>query len=354
MVAILYLILAILLFSLLIFVHELGHFITAKLFGVQVNEFSMFMGPAIWKKQKGETLYAIRTIPIGGYCAMEGENGDSDNPRAFTNAKVWQRLIILAAGSFMNVVIGFLICLIFTSVFYTGHMPGKTITDFRENCPYQSEELFHQGDELYAIDGERVYILNDFFILLDRNETQIYDFVVLRDGEKVELQDVEFKTVEYEDGPAYGIVVQSEEKTVASVLSYTWNQCVDFVRIVRMSLVDLFTGRVGVKDMSGPVGIVKVVVQEGTASETVGFGILNVLYIFSLIAINLAVMNMLPIPALDGGRAACLLITALVEKILRRKIDPKYEGYLHGAFMIFLLIFMAFITLKDVIQVFGG
>ena len=349
-----YIVLAILLFGVLILVHEFGHFITAKLFGVQVNEFSLFMGPAIWKKQVGETLYSLRCIPIGGYCAMEGEDGESENPRAFTNAKVWKRLIILAAGSFMNVVIGLLICGIFTSIYFTDYIPGKQIESFRENCPYQAEELLHEGDVLYSIDSERVYVLNDFYILMDRNEEQVYDFVVLRDGHKVEINDFEFKPVDYNGETAYGINLKSEDKTVGTVLGYTWNQCIDFVRLVRMSFVDLFSGKASVKDMSGPVGIVSIVVDQGTSSETIGFGVLNVLYIFSLIAINLAVVNMLPVPALDGGRVVCLLVTAAAEKILRRKINPKYEGYLHGAFMVLLLLFMAFITVKDVFQFFGG
>lgn len=349
-----YIVLAVLLFGIMIFVHEFGHFITAKLFGVQVNEFSLFMGPALWKKQKGETLYALRCIPIGGYCAMEGEDGESENPRAFANAKVWKRLIILVAGSFMNVLIGLLICGLVTSLYFTDYIPGKQIESFRDGCPYQAEMLLHEGDELYSIDGERIYVIDDFYILLRRNPKQVYDFVVLRDGEKVELNDFAFRPVDYGEEIRYGINLKNQEKTVETVLDYTWNRYIDFVRLVRFSVEDLIFGSAGVKDMSGPVGIVSVVVEQGKNAQTVGLGVLNVLNIFSMIAINLAIVNMLPIPALDGGRAVCLLVTAAAEKILRRKINPKYEGYLHAGFMVALLLFMAFITVKDVFQVIGG
>jgi len=348
-----YIVLAILLFGVLVFVHELGHFITAKLSGVQVNEFSLFMGPALIKKQKGETLYALRCIPIGGYCAMEGEDGDSDNPRAFGNAKLWKRLIILVAGSFMNFVAGVLIAVLFVSIRFDV-LPGTTFGTFAEGCPYESESAFQVGDTIYSIDGERVYIGGDISMLLARSSTQVYDVVVIRDGKKVELKDLELKTRDYNGEERYGFTFPVREKTVGSVLAYSWNQCRDFARLVRLGLQDLITGKAGLNEMSGPVGIVSVVTQAGKESATVGIGVLNVLYFFSFIAINLAVMNLLPIPALDGGRVVCLLLTALVEKIIRRKLNPKYEAYLHGAGMVILLLFMAFITFKDIFKLFGG
>ena len=348
-----YVVLAILLFGVLIFVHEFGHFFTAKLFGVRVNEFSLFMGPAIWKKQRGETLYALRCIPIGGYCAMEGEDGESDDPRAFGKAKVWKRLIILVAGAFMNFLTGFLITVIFTSVFFQSYLPGTQISGFMDGCPYASETGFRAGDVLYSIDGERVYIQNDFDMLLDRNASQVYDIVVLRDGEKVALEDFELKLLDYDGEQKFGFLIAAREKTVGGVLSYSWNSCRDFARLVRMGIEDLLTGRAGVSEMSGPVGIVSVVTEQGKQSETVGLGILNVLYLFAFIAVNLAVMNLLPIPALDGGRVVCLLVTAAAEKILRRKINPKYEGYLNAGFMIVLLALMVLITFKDIFSLFS-
>lgn len=343
-----YIILAILLFGVLILVHEFGHFITAKLSGVQVNEFSLFMGPAIWKKQKGETLYALRCIPIGGYCAMEGEDGDSDNPRAFGRAKIWKRLIILVAGSGMNFLIGLLITVLVMSL-GGNYLTTTQIASIEEGRPFAAQ--LQPGDAFYSIDGERVYIGNDITMLLDREEAGIHDLVIVRNGEKLRLDNVPLKRdFVTENGKLYGFTIGVKEKTFGSVLSYSWNNCRDFVRIVRLGLSDLFTGRMGVKDMSGPVGIVSVVTEQGKQAESMADGVLYVLYLFGFIAINLAVMNLLPIPALDGGRAVCLLVTAVAEKLLRRKLDPKYEAYLNGAFMILLLAFMAFITFKDVFQ----
>lgn len=346
-----YIILSVLLFGVLILVHEFGHFITTKLFGVQVNEFSLFMGPAIWKRKRGETLYAVRTIPIGGYCAMEGEDGDSDNPRSFSHARVWKRLIILVAGSFMNLVIGVLICGIFTSIVYADYLPAKRVSGLNEF--YTAADGFQVGDEFYSINGERVYVRSDIPMLLRRTPADSYQVVVLRDGSKVPFQ-AEYRDYDGDGTPEFGLLMEGEETTLGGVISYTLHQCMDFSRLVRLGLVDLITGNVGVKDMSGPVGIVSTVVQEGKNAQSVGEGVLYVLYLFSFIAINLAVMNLLPIPALDGGRVVTLLLTTLLQKIFRRKINPKYEGYINGGFMILLLLLMAFITFKDIFQLFGG
>ncbi len=337
----------------MIFVHELGHFLTAKLSGVQVNEFALFMGPAIWKKQKGETTYSLRCIPIGGYCAMEGEDGESDNPRAFGRARVWKRLIILVAGSFMNFLCGFLILLLVLG-FTGGGFYTRQITGIVPERPFA--ETLQTGDELVAINGERVYVGADITMLLDRDTDGCQDITVHRNGEKLKLKNVPIaRDYIAEDGTArYGFHIGTEEKTFASVLSNAWRNCLDFARLVRLGLQDLFTGRAGLKDMSGPVGIVSEVAKQGTQAESVGAGIVQVLYLFSFIAVNLAVMNLLPIPALDGGRVVCLLVTTAAEKILRRKINPKYEGYLNGAFMILLLAFMGLIVFKDVFQLFGG
>jgi len=349
-------IIAILIFSFLIFIHELGHFVAAKLSGVQVNEFSMFMGPAIFKKQKGETLYSIRCIPIGGYCAMEGEDGDSDNPRAFGKAAWWKRLIILVAGSFMNMVAGILIMVL---VF----LPSKAVAlpeieSFTDYCTICGENGLQVGDKLVAMDGERIYLQSNFEQMLYLNPGDVHDLVVDRNGERVELNDfyMEKHTV-MEDGQEvqkYGFSFKVVEPDLGLKLKIGWYNCVDSVRMVRLSLQMLLTGKAGFQDMSGPVGIVDQMVQVAEVSQTVGTALLNMLYFGGFIAINLAVMNMLPIPALDGGRVVALLITTAVEAITRKKIDPKYEGYIHGIGMVLLLILMAVILFKDVFTIFKG
>lgn len=347
-----YILVAILFFGILILAHEFGHFITAKLSGVQVNEFALFMGPAIWKKQKGETLYSLRCIPIGGYCAMEGEDEGSDNPRAFGNAKVWKRLIILVAGATMNFIVGFLLMLLFVSIYFRDVVPTAVVTDMEDGRPFAQQ--LQVGDEFYEINGRRVFVNGDVGLLLDRQADGVHDLVVIRNGEKVTLNDVTMKRdFVAEDGSLlYGLSFRYEESNFGNRLVYTWRESLNVGRLVWMSLGDLITGRESVKNVSGVVGVVDIVADVGAQSKTVGIGMLNVLYFFALISINLGVMNLLPIPALDGGRVVCLLVTAAAEKILRRKIDPKYEGYLNGFFMILLIGLMLLITFKDVWNLF--
>ena len=352
---------AILLFSVLIFVHELGHFTAAKLSGVQVNEFSMFMGPAIWKKQVGETLYAIRCIPIGGYCAMEGEDGGSDNPRSFDKAAWWKRLIILAAGAAMNFLIG-VVLMVIVVLMVSVCFPGKqtavpVIASFEDYATVNGENGLQAGDRIVEVDGEKLYSYSDFSMILSLNPGDVHDITVRRNGEKVVLKDflLEKHEVTLENGSTglrYGINFTLSTPNFWEKLGMAWNQSLDTVRMVRLSLQMLLGGKVGIKDMSGPVGIVSEMSKVAAASDSKVTALLNMLYFGGFIAINLAVMNLLPIPALDGGRIVCLLITVAVEAITKKKINPKYEGYLHGAGMILLLALMAIIMFKDVIFLF--
>ncbi len=352
---------AIFLFSVLIFVHELGHFTAAKLSGVQVNEFSMFMGPAIWKKQVGETLYAIRCIPIGGYCAMEGEDGGSDNPRSFDKAAWWKRLIILAAGAAMNFLIG-VVLMVIVVLMVSVCLPGKqtavpVIASFEDYATVNGENGLQAGDRIVEVDGEKLYSYSDFSMILSLNPGDVHDITVRRNGEKVVLKDflLEKHEVTLENGSTglrYGMNFTLSTPNFWEKLGMAWNQSLDTVRMVRLSLQMLLGGKVGIKDMSGPVGIVSEMSKVAAASDSKVTALLNMLYFGGFIAINLAVMNLLPIPALDGGRIVCLLITVVVEAITKKKINPKYEGYLHGAGMILLLALMAIIMFKDVIFLF--
>ena len=348
---------AILLFSFLIFIHEFGHFIAAKLSGVQVNEFSIFMGPAIFKKQRGETLYSIRCIPIGGYCAMEGEDEDTDNPRSFQKADWWKRLIILVAGAALNFLVGVLIMVV---VF----LPAKrfimpVVSSFESWSTVQGADGLQVGDRFLEVDGEKIYTQSNVTMMLSLNPGDVHDLVVERNGEKVVLDDFEMLRHEVvnEDGSTdmlYGFSFGTEEATLGSKLKTAWYTSVDTVRTVRLSLQMLLTGKAGLKDMSGPVGIVRIMSDTAQSSATAFDAFMNMLYFGGFIAINLAVMNLLPIPALDGGRVVGLLLTTAVEKISGKKIDSKYEGYLHGAGMILLLALMALIMFKDIFVLFKG
>ena len=348
---------AILHFSVLIFVHELGHFVCAKLSGVRVNEFSMFMGPAIWKKQVGETLYAIRCVPIGGYCAMEGEDEDTDDPRSFQKAAWWKRLIILVAGAAMNFIMGLVL---FAIVYAPARQITVPVIDFfEEGCVLQREDGLQVGDRILEVDGEKIYLSSNFTTILSLNEGDIHDLVVERNGERVFLDDFHLVKAEFPDGYGgtslrYGFNFSYEDLDFLGKVRFVWANAMDNVRMTRLSLQMLFTGRAGLDDVSGPVGIVQIMSESAEAAPTALDALYNLLYLGGFIAINLAVMNLLPFPALDGGRVVCLLITTAVEAVIRRKIDSKYEGYLHAAGMILLLGLMAVIMFKDSFFIFKG
>ena len=345
-----YILLAILIFSVLIFVHELGHFLAAKASGVQVNEFAIFMGPVIWKKQVGETLYSIRCIPVGGFCAMEGEDEDTDNPRCFRKAAWWKRLIILVAGSGMNLITGLLILAI---VFAPAQAINVLEIQSFEEWSTLDDGGLQVGDTIVEMDGEKLYLYNNFSLILYINPGQYHDIVVERDGQLVELPNYLMETHPTidEDGnevQRYGVTFGYEELDFGGKVRVVFLTAIDWIRTVRLSLSMLLTGRLGFAEVSGPVGIVGTMNEVAQASPSVVDAILNLLYFGAYLAVNLAVMNMLPVPALDGGRVVGLLLTTAIEGVTKKKIDPKYEAYIHGAGMILLLALMAIIMFKDI------
>ena len=348
---------AILLFSLLVFVHELGHFVCAKLSGIQVNEFALFLGPAIFKKQVGETLYSIRCIPFGGYCAMEGEDEDTDNPRAFHRADWWKRFIVLVAGAAMNFIMGVaMFALVFIPV---KSFVAPVVDTIEEGCLLAGEQGIQPGDRIVELDGEKIYLYSNFSTFLSLNGGDVHDLVLERDGERIVLDDFLMQKAEFPnpDGTTsmrYGFNFSVVEATFSEKVHYTWSSVLDTVRNIRVSLQMLFTGKAAVSDLTGPVGIVSQMSEVAQQSPTWVDALLNMLWFGGFLSVNLAVMNLLPIPALDGGRVVCLLLTTAVEAVIRRKIDPKYEGYLHSAGMIALLALMAFIMFKDIFVIFKG
>lgn len=348
---------AIFLFSILIFVHELGHFLAAKAFKVRVNEFSMFMGPAIFKKKIGDTLYSVRCIPIGGYCAMEGEDQDTDDPNSLQKAARWKRLIIFVAGAAMNFIAGLLL---FAIVFMPMEaMRVPVIDSFTEESLITGTNGLQPGDEILKIDGEKIFVYGDFSTILSINGGEVHDLEVLRSGEKVVLNDFAMKTYETTDTNGnpirlYGINFKIVQPTFMDKLQYVWDFSLDNIRNVRLSLKMLFTGKAGIKDMSGAVGIVAIMSDAATEAKTTMDAINTMVYFCGFLAVNLAVMNLLPFPALDGGRVVALLLTTAIEAVTKKKIDPKYEGYIHAAGMVLLLGLMLLITFKDIFTIFKG
>lgn len=346
---------AIFLFSVLIFVHELGHFTAAKLSGVQVNEFSMFMGPAIWKNRWARLCTPSAASPSAATAPWRARTAEATIPRSFDKAAWWKRLIILAAGAAMNFLIGVVLMVIVCLPVKQTVVP--VIAGFEDYATVNGENGLQAGDRIVEVDGEKLYSYSDFSMILSLNPGDVHDITVRRNGEKVVLKDflLEKHEVTLENGSTglrYGINFTLSTPNFWEKLGMAWNQSLDTVRLVRLSLQMLLGGKVGIKDMSGPVGIVSEMSKVAAASDSKVTALLNMLYFGGFIAINLAVMNLLPIPALDGGRIVCLLITVVVEAITKKKINPKYEGYLHGAGMILLLALMAIIMFKDVIFLF--
>ena len=352
-----YILIAILIFGVLIAVHELGHFLAAKLFGVRVNEFSIGMGPALFQRQKGDTLYSLRVLPIGGYCAMEGEEGDSEDPKALNRKKLLPRLIIFAAGALMNFAAGVVILLLLYSNLSFVYAP--VITGFADGFPARGESALMEGDRILSIDGEPIYLYEDISIFLNMGDGESYDFVVRRNGEKLALHDVPLSPQAYENpdgttsvrfGLNFGETVEATPLVKCRIACLN---AVDFVRLTWYSLKMLVTGQVGLADMSGPIGIVTTISDVGSQASSLYMALANIGYLTALITINLAVMNLLPLPALDGGHIFISCITALITKITRRPVDPKYEGYLNYAGFMALMLLMLVITASDITKLFG-
>ena len=361
---ILSIVLTILLFGFLIAIHEFGHFLAAKSLGVRVNEFAIGMGPLLLSRTRGETAYSLRALPIGGFCAMEGEEEDSGDPRSFYAKPAWKKLLILVAGPFMNFAAGFWLILLLFAVAGTPSLP--VVTGFMAGAEDLAETGLQPGDQFYRVDGHRIYFSSDAVMFLDRAGDTV-DLEVIRDGELVVLEDFYAPrayvsesegTVSPKRGINIGVV---EEATPALILKNTWYQSIDYVRMVWISLGDLFTGAVGIKDMSGAIGIVTVLGQAGeqgaaAAAENNTSPVIGaakaILNFVAFIAINLAVMNLLPIPALDGGQILFLVVDGIYRLFTRKRIDQKYLSYVNMAGFCCLIALMVVVAVNDVIKLF--
>lgn len=338
---------AIIIFGLIVFIHEFGHFIFAKIFKIKVNEFAIGFGPALFQFQKGETKYAVRILPFGGYCAMEGEDGDSSDERAFFKAKPWKRIIVVAAGAVFNIILGFILMVglvsVSASVQKENLIGTTTVAKFEENATSEKTGL-KEKDKILKINGRRIFSLEEIsymFSVADGNEV---DMTVERNGEKVELENVEFPLQSYEGKNYISIdfYFKGEKANFGLCLKEGFNRTVSYSRIVFMSLGDLITGKYGLNDVSGPVGVAKVVSEAVTTTADKGIdGFIYLLRILGLITINLGVFNLLPIPALDGSR----ILFILIEWIRRKPI--KKEAVVHAIGMAILLIFMVILVFKD-------
>lgn len=440
-------VIGVLLFELIIFIHEFGHFITAKKSGVKVNEFSLGMGPKLFSFGKGETKYSLRLFPIGGYCAMEGEDEDSPEPRAFNNAKIWKRMIIIIAGAVMNIILGLLLMFVivvqqdsystttvsaFPPTSYSANsglkagdaikeingygistsmdfsypistadlktVKGDTLAVYKQDCcnylyNMAAKAVQEQGE---SISDETINALNKTLITASgkinavnekESANEIYqeyykeinsllgikdytieeikvketrqrytaDILVERDGEEVMLNDVQFftYTTEDDDEPKMSMdfYVEQMDKTVGSVISQTYKQTISTCKMVYASLGGLLTGKFGFKDLSGPVGIASAVTDVASQSLQSGFldAVNSIIYVMMIITVNLGLFNMLPFPALDGGRFVFLLI----EAIRRKPVPRKAEAVVNSIGMALLILLTVVITISDVFKLVG-
>ena len=344
---------AIFIFGFLVAVHELGHFLAAKLCGVRVSEFSVGMGPLLWHKETEETQYSLRLLPIGGFCALGEDDEDTGDERSFAHQGFWKKLVILAAGSFMNLLAGVAViaCLFAgASGFYVDQ-----IASFEEGFPLEGENGLMVGDVFYKIDGWRTYLRGDAGLFLRFNDGKGVDIEVIRDGEKVVLKDLPLYRGTYDGEPGrFGLrvgvqMVPAGFGTTVRIIGY---QTLDFIQQVWFSLVQLIKGNLGTEDVRGPVGIVSEITEVGKASETVSRAVQNIAYFAALIAVNLAVMNMLPIPALDGGRVFFLVVDAAAMFLFKRRVPVKYQAAVNAAGFALLMGVMLLVTLRDVTRLF--
>ena len=340
-------ILAILAFGMLVIVHEFGHFITAKRGGVQVNEFWIGMGPTLLKKEHNGTLYCLKLLPFGGACVMEGEDEDSESEHAFGKASLPRRMLIVAAGALMNFLVGFLIVL--AVIQPNGPNGGYIVSTIDSVNPASTAAAaggLQAGDEILEVDGYNILMRSDFEIALARGADTTYEVVVRRDGEKITLPAVVLEaTIEGEDGrKMIGLTFAEQPDSIGMHINMAVRTSVNYARMVWASLGMLATGQVGVDQLSGPVGVAEVM------ATTASYSIAAFLQLVAFISINLGVMNLLPLPALDGGR----LVFLILEGIRRKPVPAKYEGYIHAAGLMLLLALMVYVTGQDILRIIAG
>ncbi len=346
-------IIGILLFELIIFIHEGGHCVAAKLSSVKVNEFALGMGPKLFSFTKGETTYSLRLLPIGGFCSMEGEDNESDDERAFINKPVWKRMIIVVAGAFMNIVLGLIMTMIVLAP--NKYFASTQIAEFASNAV--SSQQLKAEDRLVSINGYNIYTSLDMSFAFQTAKSNDFTITVDRNGELHTFENVKLPTVKVKDENGeekenlqLDFRVHAIENNFGNLIKQTWLNTVSTVKMVWFSLAGLVTGQFGLNEISGPVGMTSAVSQVTAQGLERSFGdaVLNLINVMTIITINLGIVNLLPLPALDGGRFVFLLVEAIRRKPLNRNV----EGYIHAGGMALLLLFMLVITIKDVFQFF--
>ena len=352
-VTVVYIVVALLIFGLLIMIHEFGHYTVARLCGVRINEFSIGMGPKILQKKskKQGTLLSLRAFPIGGYVSMLGEDEDEDAPDSFSRKRVWQRMLIVVAGAAMNLLLGFLLVFVIVCT-SKGLLASTTIAQFAEGATSCAEGGLEVGDTVLKVNDTRVHTGEELTYEIMSQGYEPLSLTVVRDGERVVLENVVFPQFE-EQGSVFGeydfLVYGIQNPSVGQLLRASWHRSVSLVKMVWDSIANLMTGRYSVESLSSPIGVTAAVKDTITQSDWTGMQILQyVLNITAVISINLGVFNLLPFPALDGGRFVFLT----VEAIIRRPIPKEIEARIHFIGIVVLLALMVLVVGKDVIGLF--
>ena len=341
-------ILAILIFGFLILIHEFGHFIMARTFKVGVNEFAIGMGPKILSKKSKKTgiVYSIRALPVGGFVSMVGEDEENEREDSLNKKPVWQRFIIMAAGSVMNLLFGFIMTAILVGMLWNSL--GNTTVALLSETSIEAGTPLKVGDKIVSINGEKVSTSYDLQYTVMHDGEENNTVKVIRNGKKVTLKNVSFVESYEEDGKEgqrYIFRVEREKFGIGVFLKHTFNRSVTTVEMIWESVLDLVTGKYGVDQLSGPVGITS---EIGKAAKIADGG-KTLINLTAVIALNLGVMNLLPRPALDGGR----ILFLIVEGIRRKPIKRELEGYIHFAGLVLFMLLFIFISYKDIVKLFG-
>lgn len=345
-------VITILVFFAIIIIHELGHFTAARIFGMTVDEFTIGMGPRLFSRRGKKTLYSFRLLPIGGAVSL-GEDVETDDPNAFRNKPVWQRMIVIVAGALMNLVLGLVVCVI--SVAISEQIATTRVSGFAEGAA--SSEQLRVGDRIVEMNGMSIWTTMDISYCFqnsaskadENSEFVYYDMTVERDGKRVRLENVPFVYAQASEERSAGIVidftVMPEGKTPVSVLSAGFRTALTEGRLIWITMLDLVTGTYGLNDLSGPIGVVTTM---STAYRVMSLNAFLTLIAF--ISINIGIFNLLPIPALDGARFLFLLI----EAIRRKPIPAEKEGMVHFIGFAALMLLMLLVTFNDLGRLFSG
>ena len=336
---------AALIFGAIVTIHEFGHYIVARKCGIDVHEFSIGMGPAIFKKQGKNTLFSIRALPLGGYCAMgEDDEAKADDVNNFRNKSVWKRMAVIVAGATMNLITGFIVGMIILCM--NGRYISTEIAEVVEGT--ECAKYMQEGDRILSMNGMRMFTANDIIYQLTTDEDGVFSFVIDRNGEKISIDSIAFSINDDGNGGRtlnYDFRVYSKPVTVKNILPQSANKFLYCGRLVIISLKDLILGKYGLNQLQGPVGIVSAISQ--TAKET-GFDPDFLLELAMLISVNVGIFNLLPLPALDGGR----FIFLLVEAVRKKPVSAEKEGMVHFVGFALLMLLMLAVTFNDIKNIF--